>query len=86
VPGLEKLLPGHTAAIAKLIIGTHQSAIESLEKSGSADLSFSFPGESRFRVNIFKQRGSHAIVMRVIPQRPPRFPELDLPPQLEKDR
>src|ERR1700704_1928292 len=51
IPGLEKLLPGHTAAIAKLILGTQQMAIESLEKSASADLSFSFPGESRFRVN-----------------------------------
>src|SRR5438046_3710610 len=63
--GLEKLLPAHTSAIAKLILGTHETAIESLEKTGSADLSFSFPGESRFRVNIFKQRGTHAIVMRV---------------------
>ncbi|HEV7396543.1 MAG TPA: PilT/PilU family type 4a pilus ATPase [Pyrinomonadaceae bacterium] len=83
VPGLEKLLPAHTGAIAKLILGTHQTAIETLEKTGSADLSFSVPGESRFRVNIFKQRGSFAIVMRVIPQRPPQFKDFDLPPQLQ---
>ena len=44
VPGLEKLTPAHTAGIAKVIIGNHQSAAESLEKSGSADLSFSVPG------------------------------------------
>jgi twitching motility protein PilT len=84
IPGLEKLLPGHTSAIAKLILGTHQMAIESLEKSGSADLSFSFPGESRFRVNIFKQRGTYAIVMRVIPQRPPQFSDFDLPEQMKE--
>ncbi|HXD34760.1 MAG TPA: PilT/PilU family type 4a pilus ATPase [Pyrinomonadaceae bacterium] len=83
VPGLEKLLPAHTGAIAKLILGNHQTAIESLEKTGSADLSFSVPGESRFRVNIFKQRGTFAIVMRVIPQRPPQFKDFDLPKQLE---
>jgi twitching motility protein PilT len=83
VPGLEKLSPAHTGAIAKLILGTHQTAIESLEKTGSADLSFSVPGENRFRVNIFKQRGSYAIVMRVIPQRPPQFKDFDLPKQLE---
>jgi twitching motility protein PilT len=82
VAGLEKLLPAHTSAIAKLILGTHQTAIESLEKTGSADLSFSFPGECRFRVNIFKQRGSYAIVMRVIPGRPPQFRDFDLPKQL----
>ncbi len=84
IPGLEKLLPQHTAGIAKVIIGTHQRAAESLEKYGSADLSFSAPGFSRFRVNIFMQRGTHAIVMRVIPARPPRFEELNLPAQLKE--
>lgn len=84
ISGLEKLLPAHTASIAKLIIGNHQSATESLEKSGSADLSFSAPGEARFRVNIFKQRGTHAIVMRVIPTNPPGFDDFDLPPQLKE--
>src|SRR4026208_2126683 len=44
VPGLEKLLPAHTAGIAKLIIGNQQSALDSLENSGSADVSFSVPG------------------------------------------
>ncbi|HEY6188844.1 MAG TPA: PilT/PilU family type 4a pilus ATPase [Pyrinomonadaceae bacterium] len=81
-PGLEKLTPAHTASIAKLIIGNHQQAALNLEKNGSADLSFSAPGLSRFRVNIFMQRGTHAIVMRVIPTRPPRFDDFDLPPQL----
>jgi len=45
IPGLEKLTAAHTAGIAKLIIGNHQVAAESLEKTGSADLSFSAPGE-----------------------------------------
>jgi twitching motility protein PilT len=84
VPGLEKLLPAHTASIAKLIIGNQQNAVESLEKNGSADLSFSAPGEARFRVNIFKQRGTYAIVMRVIPMRPPQFRDFNLPRQLEQ--
>lgn len=83
VPGIDNLTPAHTAGIAKLIIGSHQRAAESLEKNGSADLSFGAPGFSRFRVNIFMQRGTHAIVMRVIPNRPPRFPELNLPEQLQ---
>jgi len=84
VPGLDKLLPAHTASIAKLIMGNQQNAVESLEKNGSADLSFSVPGEARFRVNIFKQRGTYAIVMRVIPMRPPQFRDFDLPKQLEQ--
>ncbi|HEY0384426.1 MAG TPA: PilT/PilU family type 4a pilus ATPase [Pyrinomonadaceae bacterium] len=83
VPNLEKLTPAHTAGIAKLIIGNHQQAAHSLEKFGSADLSFSAPGLARFRVNIFMQRGTHAIVMRVIPANPPGFKELNLPQQLK---
>jgi twitching motility protein PilT len=82
IPGLDKLTPAQTAGIAKLIIGTHEEAAQSLEKFGSTDLSFGVPGLCRFRVNIFKQRSTNAIVMRVIPTRPPRFEELNLPPQL----
>ncbi|HYY96325.1 MAG TPA: PilT/PilU family type 4a pilus ATPase [Pyrinomonadaceae bacterium] len=84
VPGLEKLLPAHTASIAKLILGNHQTAAENLEKLGSADLSFSAPGFARFRVNVFMQRGSHAIVMRVIPPRPPQWSDFNLPEVLKE--
>src|SRR6266850_3553128 len=84
IPGLEKLTPAQTYAIAKLIIGNHEVSLESLEKFGSTDLSFGVPGMSRFRVNIFKQRGTYAIVMRVIPSRPPRFEDFNLPDQLRE--
>lgn len=84
VPGLEKLTPSHTSAITKLLIGNNKVAAENLEKYGSADLSFSAPGLSRFRVNIFMQRGTHAIVMRVIPPRPPRWSDFNLPGQLKE--
>src|SRR5919205_281009 len=84
VPGLEKLLPNHTTAIPRLIMGNHQVAAENLEKFGSTDLSFSAPGFARFRVNIFMQRGTHAIVMRVIPVRPPRWSDYNLPPVLKE--
>jgi twitching motility protein PilT len=84
IAGVEKLTPAQTFGIGKLIIGDNEGAVESLDKFGSADLSFSVPGLSRFRVNIFKQRGTHAIIMRVIPPRPPRFEDFDLPPQLRE--
>src|SRR5256885_10903012 len=82
IPGIEKLTPGQTLAIAKIIIGDNAKAAENLDTLGSIDVSFSLPGINRFRVNIFKQRGTLAIVMRVIPPRPPRFEELGLPKQL----
>jgi twitching motility protein PilT len=82
IPGLEKLLPQHTAAIGKLLIQNNESAVSSLERTGSADVSYSLPGKSRFRVNVFKQRGTLAIVMRVIPNAIPTFEQLRLPPSL----
>ena len=84
VPGLERLTAGHTAAIAKLITAGQKVAAENLEQYGAADVSFSVPGFSRFRVNVFRQRGTHAIVMRVVPARPPSFDDFDIPPQLRQ--
>ena len=82
IPGMEMLTPAHTTAISKALIGSNKMAEDSLEKNGSADLSFSLPGLSRFRVNIFKQRGTYAIVMRVVPNEIPSFEELNLPSAL----
>jgi twitching motility protein PilT len=82
VPGLDKLLPQHTAAIAKLLVGQNEIAKKNLDLTGSADVSYSLPGISRFRVNIFKQRGTIAIVMRVIPNEIPTLEELHLPAHL----
>ena len=84
IAGLEMLTPAHTAAIAQALIGSNKIAADCLEKWGSADLSFSLPGLSRFRVNIFKQRGTHAIVMRVVPNLIPTFNTLGLPSHLEE--
>ena len=50
-----------------------------LQQQGSCDISYSLPGTARFRVNIFVQRGSHVIVMRLIPKTIPSFDELKLP-------
>ena len=53
-----------------------------LREHGSCDISFGLPGLARFRVNVFIQRGSCAVVMRVIPTKIPEFSALGLPPQL----
>ncbi len=81
-PGLPALTPQDTRRIATDLIGKHEYAARKLEQDGSADLSFSLPGQARFRVNVFRQRGTCAIVMRVIPTTIPDFAALSLPPQL----
>ena len=80
--GLECLTSQDTGCIAKDIIGKNETPAQKLEQDGSADLSYGIAGVARFRVNIFKQRGSCAIVMRVVPDKIPGFEELNLPSAL----
>ena len=80
--GLEVLTPQDTQQIARDLMGGNEYPVRKLEQDGAADLSYAVPGVSRFRVNVFRQRGSCAIVMRVIPNRIPNLDELRLPAQL----
>jgi twitching motility protein PilT len=73
-----------TRRIAADLIGNNQHAAENLKELGSCDVSYSLPGSSRFRVNIFMQRGTCAVVMRVIPGKVPDFASLNLPEELSK--
>src|SRR5882762_4520778 len=82
IAGVGKLLPEATYRIGNDLIGQNEIVAGKLEKEGAADLSYSLPGVARFRVNVFRQRGTYAIVMRVIPQTIPDFAALNLPPHL----
>jgi twitching motility protein PilT len=84
MPGLETLSPADTMRIATDIIGNNQKAAGLLRTQGACDLSYSLPGQSRLRVNVFMQRGTCAIVMRVIPGETPTFSKLNLPPRLKE--
>ncbi len=77
--GLEKLTPYDTSYIANELMSGTEHCKRKLEVDGSADLSYGIQGVGRFRVNVFRQRGSIAVVMRVIPDKIPSFQELKLP-------
>ncbi|HZS07699.1 MAG TPA: PilT/PilU family type 4a pilus ATPase [Blastocatellia bacterium] len=80
--GLKTLTPYHTEVLAMTLIGDNTEAADRLIKTGSTDLSYSLPLRSRFRVNLFRQRGTLSIVMRVIPPQVPTIALLNLPPHL----
>jgi len=82
VPGLTFLTADDTRHIAADLIGDNKQAITTLREHGACDISYGLPGLARFRVNIFIQRGSCAVVMRVIPTVIPDFATLRLPQQL----
>jgi len=82
VPGISVLSADDTRRIASDLIGNNKQAINTLREQGSCDISFGLPGMARFRVNAFIQRGSCAVVMRVIPTTIPDFASLHLPAHL----
>ena len=53
-------------------------------RTGSTDLSYSVAKRTRFRVNVFAQRGSYSVVLRVIPNEIPTVAQLGLPAQLNQ--
>jgi len=82
VPGISLLSADDTRRIASDLIGNNKQAINTLREQGSCDISYGLPGLARFRVNAFIQRGSCAVVMRVIPTAIPDFASLHVPAHL----
>ncbi len=80
--GLGKLSAFQTETIAMSLVRDNPDAAALLVQNHTTDLSYALPGKCRFRVNIFQQRNSYSIVMRVIPHEIPTFDALRLPPQL----
>jgi twitching motility protein PilT len=85
----EPLTPADTHYLASHII-RDDNVRAGLEKLTEYDAAYSARGVGRFRVNIYRQRGSLAIVMRTIPFVIPTFEELGCPapclPLCEKER
>jgi twitching motility protein PilT len=82
IPDLLVLRPDDTARLALDLVGGNVQALHNLRTQGSCDLSYSIPERSRFRVNVFRQRGTFAVVMRVIASRIPTLADLHLPAAL----
>ena len=76
IPG-EKLTPQITSDLVKQL--TTQEQFNILQEMGDYDLSYSIPNVGRFRVNIFKQRGSYSIVIRAVQNIIPSLIDLNMP-------
>lgn len=71
------LMPQDCIILAKQCLT--QKSYETFLEVGEVDVAYSLPGICRFRVNVFKQRGSCAIAFRVIPNKIPKIDTLGLP-------
>ena len=79
---MEKLHPDHTRQVALHVIGDPltKSQIDNVQEY---DTSYGLAGVARFRVNIYRQRGTLACILRIIPDEIPSIDGLGLPQVLK---
>ena len=78
----EKFTPMHTQRMMYDILSDEQ--IQRFEDQWELDFSYSLQQVARFRVNVFKDKGTVAAAFRLIPMKIPTIRELGLPPVLEQ--
>ena len=77
----KRLDPEDVVAMAAAIMSATQS--QKFNEAQEVDLAYSVPGLGRFRCNIFQQRGTVGLVLRIIPMQIRTIDELGLPPVLK---
>jgi twitching motility protein PilT len=84
MPASDEKTLSHDDVVAMSAAVMSSSLRERFKDAQEVDLAYSVPGLGRFRCNVFQQRGTVGIVLRVIPMRIRTIAELDLPPVLTK--
>ncbi len=73
-----------TVEMTGILMGGDKDLLQSLKTAGSCDCAYAMPDGTRFRVNIFRARGSYSIVLRVLASEVPSLDRLKLPPIIEE--
>ncbi len=76
----KRLMQEDTIAMAFSVMNSKQK--QKFKKDHEIDIAYSVPGLGRFRCNVFQQRGTIGLVLRVIPVKILNFNDLNLPPIL----
>jgi twitching motility protein PilT len=84
VPAVESKKLDHEDLVAMSAAIMSTSQRQKFKEAQEVDLAYSVPGLGRFRCNIFQQRGTVGVVLRVIPMGVHTVDELGLPPVLKK--
>lgn len=72
-----KIMPGELEKITKEILNDKE--MKELDEKGAVDIAYSISHIGRFRVNVYVQRGSYAIAIRVVALKIPTITGLNLP-------
>ncbi|MCT2537945.1 type IV pilus twitching motility protein PilT [Aquibacillus koreensis] len=80
--GDQDLRPEDTEQMAKSILT--DAVWQQLQNKREVDLSYGISGVSRFRINVFHQRGCISLAIRIVPKDIPNLEKLQLPPVLKQ--
>ncbi len=83
-PPIERLTPYQTERLALTLMQGDRRLMHDFALAGSCDFGYSLNDEARFRVNVFRQQGNFAVVMRKLEAAVPSIRSLNLPPIFEK--
>lgn len=75
--GFDQFTPKHIEELANSLMNAEQK--KAFESENELDMAYHVDELSRFRVNIYKQRGTVALTLRVVPLKVKTFEELNLP-------
>jgi twitching motility protein PilT len=81
LPGRDRLLPVDTETLIRSVLS--DAMWQKFEATQELDTAYALPGVSRFRMNVYRQRGAVGAVMRAIPHRIRSLDELGLPQSVE---
>ncbi len=80
IPDLHPVLkPEDTKRFSDILVSDTERLVADLRENGSCDTSYALSDKARFRVNVFRQYGRHAIVMRKLSTEIPSLESLGLP-------
>lgn len=82
LPGYPPLLPEDTQVVAEQMLLPEQQ--EQIDQHGQVDFSYVLPGTGRFRVNLYRQRRSYCVAVRILVQQLPTIDSLKLPASLKE--
>src|SRR5512133_693716 len=82
IPNAPRLSPDFVGTMAQNMMNDRQKRI--FEENSEVDLAYAVPGLGRFRVSVYRQRGTTAMVFRSITFAIPSLAGLNLPPVLQK--
>ncbi len=78
---LPVLVPEDTESLMKAV--TSEAHIQKVREQGGTDFGFAFGDMARFRVSVFKAKGSHGLVLRQIPNKLMSLEQIGLPPSIK---